>query len=85
MGKVLHIKDCYFRLPEDFNGTCGDALMLLALRRLEQEKEQNVVNRTNSAYDLYDFWNSDEKCMLTYYIGTEEQLKTEKENKLYDK
>lgn len=38
MGKVLYVKDCYFRLPEDFNGTCGDALMLLALRRLEQEK-----------------------------------------------
>ena len=80
MGKVLHIKDCYFRLPEDFNGTCGDALMLLALRRLEQEKEQNVVNRTNSVYSSNDFWNSDEKCMLTYCIGTEEQLKTEKEN-----
>lgn len=81
MSKVLCVKDCYFRLPEDFNGTCGDALMLLASRRLEQEKEQNVVNRTNSVYDLNDFWNSNEKCMLTYCIGTEEQLKTEKENK----
>ena len=77
MGKVLHIKDCYFRLPEDFNGTCGNALMLLALRRLEQEKEQNVVNRTNSVYDLNDFWNSNEKCILTYCIDTEEQLKAE--------
>ena len=75
MGKILCVKDCYFRLPEDFNGTCGDALMLLASRRLEQEKEQNVVNRTNSVYDLNDFWNSDEKCMLTYCIGTEEQLR----------
>ena len=77
MGKVLCVKESYFRLPEDFNGTCGDALMLLALRRLEQEKEQNVVNRTNSVYDLNDFWNSDEKCILTYCIGTEEQLRAE--------
>ncbi len=79
MRKVLYIKDGYFKLPEDFNGTCGDALMLLALRRLEQEKKQNVINRTKSVYNLNDFWKSDEKCMLTYCIGTEEQLRKQSE------
>lgn len=44
MGKVLHIQDCYFRLPENFNGTCGNALMLLGLYRLEQEKQQSITN-----------------------------------------
>lgn len=36
------IKECYFNLPDDFNGTCGNALMLLAMQRLEQEKSGTV-------------------------------------------
>lgn len=81
MGKVLYVKDCYFRLPEDFNGTCGDALMLLALRRLEQEKENKITNKTNDTNSLGDFWESNEKCIIQYCISTEEVLKAKKENK----
>lgn len=45
MNKVLYIRDCYFKLPEDFNGTCGNALMLLALHRLEKEGQLAIMDR----------------------------------------
>lgn len=75
MGKVLHIKDCYFKLPEDFNGTCGNALMLLALHRLEREEEQTISNETNNENRVNDFWNSEKQCIMTYCIDTEEVFK----------
>lgn len=40
--KIFLINDCCFNLPDDFNGTCGDALMLLAQYRLEQEKNNKI-------------------------------------------
>ena len=33
--KLLTIKECQFNLPDNFDGTLGDALMLLAKKRLE--------------------------------------------------
>lgn len=77
MGKVLHIKDCYFKLLEDFNGTCGNALMLLGLHRSRQEKEQSISNETR----IQDFWASDKKCTMAYCIADEEEFKNTKENK----
>ena len=79
MGKVLYIQDCYFRLPEDFNGTCGNALMLLGLRRLEQEKQQLISNETNNENRIEDFWKSDNKCTMAYCIDTEERIKNMEE------
>ena len=35
--KLLSIQECQFSLPDDFDGTLGDALMLLAKKRLEAE------------------------------------------------
>lgn len=72
MGKVLCVKDCYFKLPEDFNGTCGNALMLLALHRLEQEKQQSISDETNNENRVNDFWNSDKKAILAYCIADSE-------------
>lgn len=78
MEKVLYIQDCYFRLPENFNGTCGNALMLLGLHRLEQEKQQSISNENNNLNRIEDFWNSDKRCTMVYCISTEEALsKTE--------
>lgn len=79
MDNVLHIKDCYFRLPEDFTGSCGDALLLLDKRRLEQEKGQKVTNKTNDIDSLSDFWTSDEKCIISYCISTEAVFRAENE------
>lgn len=75
MGKVLHIQDCYFKLPENFNGTCGNALMLLGLHRLEQEKQQSISNETNNENRIEDFWKSDNKCTMVYCIDTDEKIK----------
>ena len=71
-NKVLNIQNCYFRLPQDFEGTCGDALMLLALQRLEREQQQTTTNETNNDNSIRDFWNSDRKCIMSYCISTEE-------------
>lgn len=81
MGKVLHIQDCYFKLPENFNGTCGNALMLLGLHRLEQEKQQSVTNEKHNESRLNDFWGSSNKCTMTYCIDTEERIKNDMEGK----
>lgn len=73
MNKVLYIRDCYFRLPENFDGTCGNALMLLALHRLEQEEQQAICKEGENR--LTDFWNSDRKCTMAYCISDEEKVR----------
>ena len=78
MGKVLHIQDAYFKLPENFNGTCGNALMLLGLYRLEQEKQQSITNENQNENRLNDFWESCNRCTMTYCIDTEEKIKTDR-------
>lgn len=80
MSKVLHIQDCYFKLPEDFNGTCGNALMLLGLYRIEQEEQQSISNETNNENRIEDFWNSDKRCTMAYFISTEEAFRKMEEN-----
>ena len=80
MGKVLHIQDAYFKLPENFNGTCGNALMLLGLHRLEQEKQQLISNETNNENRIADFWESNNRCTMTYCIDTEERIKNMEDN-----
>lgn len=81
MNKVLYIQDCYFKLPKDFNGTCGNALMLLALHRLEQEERQSILNEAKNENRVDDFWNSDRKCTMGYCISTEEAIRNMEENK----
>lgn len=76
MNKVFYIENCYFRLPEDFNGTCGDALMLLALRRLEQEERRAILKDSDDESRIDNFWNSDKKCTIAYCICTEDSFRT---------
>lgn len=40
--KIFRVKELIFNLPDDFNGTTGDALLLMSNNQLEAEK-----NRTN--------------------------------------
>lgn len=35
--KMLHIRECFFNLPDNFNGTLADALMLMANRAAQAE------------------------------------------------
>lgn len=56
-NKLFHIDECWFNLPDDFTGTCGDALMLLAKYRLEKEKGnqigKNFAHDEDGSEDLY--------------------------------
>ena len=69
-NKTLHIMECYFNLPDDFNGSLGDALMLMAHRA----KEAELYNEIN-AHDEYIFDrlkhlinNEKSKCIIHYRI-----------------
>lgn len=69
-NKLLRIYECYFNLPDNFNGTLGDALMLMANRA----KEAEAYNEVNTYYDdLPDPYshlrNNDKvKCSIQYEI-----------------
>ena len=58
-NKLFYIEECWFNLPDDFNGTCGEALMLLAKYRLEQERknkigsESELLKKDDGSEDLY--------------------------------
>jgi len=50
--KLLTIQECQFSLPNDFEGTLGDALMLLAKHRLQSESNQKI-NIKDEECDCY--------------------------------
>ena len=47
-NKLFYIEECWFNLPDNFNGTCGEALMLLAKYRLEQERKNELDEKSNT-------------------------------------
>ena len=51
-NKLLSIQECHFNLPDDFNGTLGDALLLLAQHRLQSESDKKI-NYENKDCDCY--------------------------------
>ena len=73
-NKLFYIGECWFNLPDDFNGTCGDALMLLAKYRLEKEKEnqigKNIVYKDDGSEDMFLslMKNDIQKATLSYCI-----------------
>lgn len=79
--KIFHIHDAWFNLPDNFNGTCGEALMLLAKYRLEIEKTTQLANQDN---DIDNFTllmsNDNKKCAITYSFG----MLDKEENKYVD-
>ena len=69
-NKILSIKDCYFNLPDDFNGSLGNALMLLAKYRLEKEMSSQIIRKDIEFQDCdcYKLLMEDDnsKCSITY-------------------
>lgn len=68
-NKLFVIKDSYFNLPDDFEGTCGEALMLLAKYRLEKEKINNICiddSIDNPYENLIE--NDNIKCTIKYNL-----------------
>lgn len=80
-NKLLEIKECYFNLPDNFKGSLGEALMLLAQYRLECEKNQKIKEE-NSDVDCYNnlMKSNDKKCNMKYamYQISEDGLRWEK-------
>lgn len=68
--KMFRIDEAWFNLPDDFDGTCGEALMLFAKYRLEQEKNYkgNII-KFDVPEDMLDaFIKSDKKGAISYSI-----------------
>lgn len=83
--KLLHIEDGWFNLPDDFNGTIGEALMLLAEYKLEQEKKGVFIpvkgseDTVKNSKDMYTelISNDDVKGALTWnYFKLDEESNT---------
>lgn len=84
-NKLFNIEECWFNLPDDFNGTCGEALMLLAKYRLEQERknkigsENELLKKKDGSEDLYTSLVSNDvrKATLTYaFLKLDEKTNT---------
>ena len=84
-NKLFYIKECWFNLPDDFNGTCGEALMLLAKYRLEQENKNKIwadselSKKDDGSEDLYTTLVSkdDRKATLAHaFLKLDEETNT---------
>lgn len=67
--KILTIQECQFSLPNDFEGTLGDALMLLAKHRLQSESNQKI-NIKDEECDCYTELIKDDAilCSIKYAL-----------------
>lgn len=85
-NKLFYIEEGWFNLPDDFNGTCGKALMLLAKYRLEQENknkidsENKLLKKKDGSNDLFSSLVSSDnrKATLGYAL-----LKLDEETNTY--
>lgn len=68
--KLLSIGECQFSLPDDFEGTLGDALLLLANHRLQAEKNKRI-NKEDIDMSCYDKLRdkTDIKCAIKYSLS----------------
>ena len=69
MSKVLHIKDCYFKLPNTSNGKLGCGITLLGIYLQKQELETDDVNKQYDEINVSDFLEDDDRrCLLSCNI-----------------
>lgn len=68
--KIFYIREAWFNLPDDFEGTGGEALMLLAKYYLEAEKEHKVKEPEEDTDNFTTLMNSDnQKGIIEYGFG----------------
>lgn len=67
-NKVLHVRNLYFNLPDDFDGTLCDAFTLITNRMIEAEAYKEI--RKEVILDpLNHLLSSDKsKCVIEYGI-----------------
>lgn len=80
MGKVLHIKDAYFKIPDKCKDDFGCAITMLGLYL---QRNDMKLDKMNQAYEdterVSDFLMDDEqKCLLS--CSVEENFKEEKQH-----
>ena len=69
-NKLFHIRDAWFNLPDDFDGTCGEALVLLAKYRLEIEKQHSITKQDKDTDNFVTLMSNDkQKGVITYSFG----------------
>lgn len=81
--KLLKIDKCYYNLPDNFNGTLGEALLLLANYRLEKERKNKISDNTDvDDWDSYTklMENDEAKCTVEYALCKLSDDKTKWEN-----
>ena len=61
-NKLLRIYECYFNLPNDFNGTLGDALMLMANRAKQAEAYNEISLYYDEYFDAYGHLKENDKA-----------------------
>lgn len=68
--KILYIQQCCFNLPDNFEGTLGEALNLLAQYRLQQEKFGSINHLTvTNESDCYDDVINDNSIKCSMVCG----------------
>ena len=66
MGKVLHIKDAYFKIPEKAKDDFGCAITMLGIYLQRNNLTLDDMNKVYEDTDVSDFLNDDEqKCLLS--------------------
>ena len=62
--RTFHIKECLFELPSDFDGSVGDALMLMANRAKQAEAYKEMYK--HEIYDMYEYFTKykNGKCVM---------------------
>lgn len=52
--KILHIKEAYLKLPEDFEGNLSDALFLFYRARAKSEQLSEITTEKNIDVDKFN-------------------------------
>lgn len=66
MGKVLHIKDAYFKIPDKCKDDFGCAITLLGMYLQRNDMKLDDANRMYKNTDVSEFLIDDEQmCLLS--------------------
>lgn len=66
MGKVLHIQDAYFKIPEKCKDDFACAITMLGIYLQKNNLTLNDMNKLYTDTDVTDFLNDDgQTCLLS--------------------
>ena len=76
MGKVLHIKDAYFKIPDKCKDDFGCAITMIGVYLQRNDMKLDDANRIYKDTDVSEFLIDDEQmCLLS--CSVEENFKEE--------